>query len=468
VTMGLLFASDGKTLFFAGQDGITAIQSETGELLTLYQTNGYSASGAIDTPYNFVFSNDGTELYITSMAETSEVFNVSTQKREPFPLCFLNIAASGKYGACSDEQTIVIFDLLSGEKIQSVDIDTSNVGDMFTLNPNSDFLAYYGKTGINIVDIKTSEIMAEIPFTDFGIAETGIVEIDGVKKYAIATLTYSGQVEIYDIQIGTLIRTLRLDCCAIDGFNFAPDRKTFATLERNKLHFWDLQTGDVIYELDLKDKYAGPIAFSPNGSSVFLTRNGEGNIVELDLTTGKVTNQGMNSYAYYYADPFAVENYHFNDLGNLIVFGYENNQGEHQPSFQDVMTKEKITLPVDIKIDPDFVEAYSLSPDGQYIAYGSPTAIFVWNVKTLKLQSELKGHEARGADGWYGSIRSLSFNPQSNLLASEGWDGTVRLWSARFGNELRRLNVHGSVEFTPDGRYLVTFGDGVAYVWGIP
>lgn len=60
------------------------------------------------------------------------------------------------------------------------------------------------------------------------------------------------------------------------------------------------------------------------------------------------------------------------------------------------------------------------------------------------------------------------FNAQSNLLASVGWDGTTRLWSVKTCNQLRVLNVCCSASFTPDGRYLVTAGDGVMRVWGIP
>lgn len=364
----------------------------------------------------------------------------------------------------------MIFDLMSVKELQSIDIDVnaSDLGDMFVLSPNSKFLVYYGKTGVNIIDVKTGMQITTIQMTDFGIAQAGIIEVDGVEKYAVAALAYSGQVNIFDIQTGELIRTLKLDCCEIKGFNFAPDHKTFATVDTSNLRLWDLQKGEVVFEVNLKENFSGPIAFSPNGLSVFLTHIAEDYILELDLQSRKTINHGDNSYAYDFADPFAVENYHFNDAGNLIIFGYEKNNERNQPAFQDVKTKDKIILPVDLKIDPDFIEAYSLSPDGQYLVYGNPTDIFVWNTKTLKLQSKLTGHTVQGADGWYGKIQALTFNPQSNLLVSIGWDGTIRLWNARFGTELRRLNVCCSADFTPDGRYLITYGNGVALVWGIP
>jgi len=171
---------------------------------------------------------------------------------------------------------------------------------------------------------------------------------------------------------------------------------------------------------------------------------------------------------YVYADPYAVENYHFNSFGNLVTLGYEKNAGDYYPSFKDEVKDEEIIFPYNAYPDPLFIEAFSLSSDGKYIAFGNLTGIFVWDTASMKLQSKFIGHERRSGDGWYGRIKYLMFSPHSNLLVSVGWDGTIRLWSARFGNELRRLNVCCSVDFTPDGRYLITYGNGVAYVWGIP
>ena len=150
------------------------------------------------------------------------------------------------------------------------------------------------------------------------------------------------------------------------------------------------------------------------------------------------------------------------------MLGYEKEGDDNYPLFRDVTTGEKIILPYNAFYDNLFLEDFSFSSNGMYVAVGNIANIFVWNLETLKLQAELPGHEFRGADGWIGTIRSLDFNPKSNLLVSVGYDGTIRLWNAPFGSQIRQLNVCCSVEFTPDGRYLITYGDGVALVWGIP
>ncbi len=463
-TVALSFSQNGEKLVFGGKRGLSIIESQTGQFIDSYQTDGHIVSAAIDVPYDFIFNHDNTEIFLTSYQESSETLNFLTQNREPFKLCNFNITRNKDLGACSMEHQILIFDLVNGDELVSIDIDidASSLGDMLTLSPDSKFLAYYGETGINIIDIETKEGVAKIPMTDFGVAEAGFVKIDGNERYALATLTYSGQVEIYNIQNGKSIKTLKLECCEITGFSFAPDHKSFATIDTNTLRMWDLQTGKVTYEWDLKNNLSGPITFAPNGLSIFLT---DANILELDLQSGKIINHGQNNYGYSFT---ASEQHHFNGQGNLAVFGFAKNNDWYEPYFEDIKTGEKFILPIENKSDYDFIEAFSFSSDRQFLAIGNPTDIFIWNLGKLMLQSKLTGHKIRYGDGWIGKIYSLDFNPQSNLLVSGGYDGTIRLWDAQSGIELRQLNTCCSVDFTPDGRYLVTYGNGVAHVWGIP
>ncbi len=457
-TVALSFTEDGKELFFSGQRGLTAIESSTGELVTTYQTGGY----------DFVFNRDNTGVFVTSYGEDSKIFNFLTQNEEPFETCQVNITSNHELGACSVKDQILIFDLASGNELFSIDIDigATYLDDTFALSPDSNFLAYYGKTGINVININTKEDFAKIPITDFDVADASIIEIDGTQRYALATLTHSGQVEVYDIQSNELLKTLQLDCCEIKGISFAPDRRSLATFDREILQLWDLNTGAITHEWKLKDVFYSPISFSSNGASIFLTN--ADNFVALNLQSGKTIRYGINSYAYGYANPYAIKNYNFNAQGNFVTFGYDTNNGRTEPFFKDEDTEERFFLPMEIIADFNYLEAFAFSSDGQFIATGNITDIFVWNLETLTLQATLSGHEDRSGEGFWGKIRTLEFNPQSNLLVSVGWDGTIRLWNAKFGSELRRLNTCCSADFTPDGRYLVTYGNGVAYVWGIP
>jgi WD40 repeat protein len=62
----------------------------------------------------------------------------------------------------------------------------------------------------------------------------------------------------------------------------------------------------------------------------------------------------------------------------------------------------------------------------------------------------------------------LAFNPSEDLLASASYYGVVDLWNLETGENASQLGVGQRVYFTPDGRYLISYGDGALRVWGLP
>ena len=119
--------------------------------------------------------------------------------------------------------------------------------------------------------------------------------------------------------------------------------------------------------------------------------------------------------------------------------------------------------------DPALIQAAALGAGGKYLAAASGFGdIYIFDTGTQQVINVLSGHEQAGTDGWSGAVQSLAFSPQSNLLVSVGYDDTIRLWNIFSGGEIRRLNGCCFADFTPDGRYLITAGEGVVRVWGIP
>lgn len=108
------------------------------------------------------------------------------------------------------------------------------------------------------------------------------------------------------------------------------------------------------------------------------------------------------------------------------------------------------------------VHSVAFSPDGQILAScGYDGTIKLWHTAT--------GLQLRTLTGHTNQILSVAFSPDGQTIASGSLDGTIKLWQIATGRQLRTLTDHSSVvyrvAFSPNGQTLATGHEETIKLW---
>ncbi len=257
-----------------------------------------------------------------------------------------------------------------------------------------------------------------------------------------------GSVKLWNVESGLELFTLRT-MVALKTLVFDRDGKTLTVGSLDTtVKQWDLATQKELSARQMQSQKVDFVALSPDGKT-FAAGGRESPVVLWDVGTGQ-QRPLKDAASFIYSFAF--------DRDGRILASWDVSQNV---TLWDVATGEKLRT-LDGKAAN--VTSIAFTPDGRQIATASYAAsTTLWDVATGE------AHTLTGES--HGAI-AVVFNTQDTMLASGGYDKTIRLWNPATSAEIRKMRGHSdrlfAMALSPDGNTLATGSDYAAIkLWNL-
>lgn len=262
----------------------------------------------------------------------------------------------------SGDKTIKLWDLDTGQLQRTLSEDSAEVLSV-ALSPDGQILtsgSYATEQAIKIWHLNTDK-----PRPTLGLASKVWSVAPSPDGKTLASSSEDGSITIWNMQTGTLRRTLKGHSDTVWSVAISPNGQTLVSGSKDKtIKIWNLQTGALLRTLIGHSDRVRSVAISPDGQTI-ISSSWDKTIKIWNLQTGKLlrTLTGHSGY----------------------------------------------------------VNSVAISPDSRIIASGSDDkTLKLWSLNTGELLGTLYGHS--------GNINCVDFNYDGRILVSSSEDKTIKIW----------------------------------------
>ena len=424
--LSLSFSPDGTILASGSDDySIKLWDVETG-------SNFASLKGHTFEVTSVSFSPDGNTLASGSRDFTVKLWDMTTRE----PSTTLSVNSQVTFVSFSPDGRTLVYGLQSEDKIGLWDVKTGNTTSLsghmprvasVSFSPDGRTLATGSAYTINLWDVATRNAGPSWHFHS----------VSSVSFSPDGTTLASGSginVVLWNAETGEKWATLEGHITVVNTVTFSPDGTFLASGSRdNTVKLWDVSTREQNATLKGHSGEVWSVAFTPDGTT--LASGADDGTVKL----WNVATQELIATLEGHGNEVRLA---FSPDGEFLVSGSNDNTVR----LWDVTSRSTIAI-------LEGTGPVAFSPDGTLIASGAP-----WGGGTIKLWNVLTREEMPGLEGHTSWVRTLSFSPDGQTLASGSFDGTILLWDMQLLEPRPHtlIKVAGDKQQSPAGAALGT------------
>jgi WD40 repeat protein len=448
----LIACPDGKTLvsgsYFEPRT-VCVWELATGRLLRSFPTSLDARTAAVSPSGAILATVDGEEIRLWELASGRELHRLKGQR---FPIFALTFSPDGKVLASSGSQEVRLWDPETGAEIATLPWKRRQIGFPllgFTSDSRTLIAGDTMDNKVHLWDVATRRESRQLEIQLNGVrnfVQAFTLSFDGT-TLAIgspgATSGDKGVLSLWDVAAGKLSRQLRCRRRIVPVAAFSPNGKLLAVGEGDpigtgSISVWDLDTDKRLFS---HDAYASSLAFSHDSKTLIA---GVDVIRRWDVATGKEIQPPEGNL--YRVSQIALSP----DGKTLATASFDS------VSLWDTASGTRLR---DVSVAGEPLSRCTFSPDGRTLATASNRGTFhLWDVATGKQlhivhpplpdkspYPELKGER----------LTDIAFAPDGKTLTTSSREGTVCLWDAKTGEQLRRFSRKAEFDaaaFTSNGR----------------